>query len=106
MKPARLRPAAKTDLTDLAMYYAETGGASLGQTFVDTALNALGVLADQPGIGSPRWSSPGQLPVLRSWRLGRFPALWFYLERADHIDVARLLGERQDIAALLGSGLD
>lgn len=30
MKPARLRPAAKADFSDLAVYYAETGGAALG----------------------------------------------------------------------------
>lgn len=106
MKPALLRPAAKIDMADLATYYAESGGAPLGQSFVDAALAALGVLTDQPGIGSPRWNPPGQEPVLRSWRLGRFPALWFYLERADHVDVVRLLGERQDVAAILGSDLN
>ena len=29
------------------------------------------------------------------------PLLWCYFERADHLDVVRLLGERQDIAAIL-----
>lgn len=43
--------------------------------------------------------------MLRAWRLGRFPALWFYLERPDPIDVARLLGERQDIAAILAGDI-
>jgi toxin ParE1/3/4 len=28
--------------------------------------------------------------------------LWFYFERDDHLDVVRMLGERQDVAALLG----
>jgi toxin ParE1/3/4 len=103
MKPARLRPAAKTDLADLATYCAETGGASLGQALIDAALHALTVLEGQPSIGSPRWNPAGVEPPLRAWRLGRFPALWFYLERADDVDVVRLLGERQDIAAILGS---
>ena len=31
-----------------------------------------------------------------------FPLLWCYFERGDHLDVVRLLGERQDIAAILG----
>jgi toxin ParE1/3/4 len=27
--------------------------------------------------------------------------VWFYVERRDHLDVLRLLGERQDIATIL-----
>lgn len=27
--------------------------------------------------------------------------VWFYFERTDHLDVVRLLGERQDIATIL-----
>jgi toxin ParE1/3/4 len=34
--------------------------------------------------------------------VAKFPLLWCYFERRDHLDVARLLGERQDIAAILG----
>jgi toxin ParE1/3/4 len=29
------------------------------------------------------------------------PLRWFYLEREDRLDVVRLLGERQDIVAIL-----
>lgn len=32
--------------------------------------------------------------------------LWFYFERYDHLDVVRMLGERQDIASILAAGLD
>ena len=106
MKPARLRPSAKADLAEQALYYAEAAGAKLGDEFIDTALAALGLLEDQPGIGSPRWNRPDQLPVLRAWRLSRFPALWFYFELEEYVDVARLLGEREDIAAILIAGLD
>lgn len=56
-----------------------------------------------PGIGSPvlgkRLGSPG----LRTWQVAKFPLLWFCFERGDHLDVVRLLGERQDIAAILGA---
>jgi toxin ParE1/3/4 len=38
---------------------------------------------------------------LRTWRIKGFPLIWFYFERADHLDVVRLLGERQDVVALL-----
>jgi toxin ParE1/3/4 len=36
------------------------------------------------------------------WPVARFPLLWRCFERADHMDVVRLLGERQDPAAILG----
>ena len=41
------------------------------------------------------------IPDLRTWRLSTFPLLWFYFEREDHVDVVRLLGERQDIGTIL-----
>jgi len=44
------------------------------------------------------------IPGLRTWRVTKFPLLWFYFERDDHLDVVRLLGERQDIAAILADG--
>ncbi len=42
------------------------------------------------------------IPGLRTWRVAGFPLLWCCFERADHLDVVRLPGERQDIAAILG----
>ena len=41
------------------------------------------------------------IPDLRTWRVSTFPLLWFYFEREDHVDVVRLLGERQDIGTIL-----
>jgi toxin ParE1/3/4 len=55
-----------------------------------------------PGIGSPTLGKLLGIPGLRTWRVSKFPLLWFYFERGDHLDVVRLLGERQDIAAILG----
>jgi toxin ParE1/3/4 len=64
---------------------------------------ALDQIELEPGIGSPILGKMLGIPELRSWRVTAFPLLWFYVERADHLDVVRLLGERQDIAALLAS---
>jgi toxin ParE1/3/4 len=36
----------------------------------------------------------------------KFPLLWCYFERGDHVDVVRLLGERQDVAAILVGEFD
>lgn len=102
MKPARLRPRAKQDLSDQAWYYAQESGAATADSFVDQALAALAGVEQQPGMGSPRWNIWETQPPLRAWRIGRFPMVWFYVERSDHLDVLRLLGERQDIATILG----
>jgi toxin ParE1/3/4 len=101
VKPARLRVKAKVDLAELGLYYAEVGGPDLGQRAIDDALRALGVLGQQPGIGSQKWALKGEQPPLRAWRLRQFPAVWLYFERADHLDMVRLLGERQDIGRIL-----
>jgi toxin ParE1/3/4 len=34
--------------------------------------------------------------------VAKFPLLWCCLDRGDHLDVIRLLGERQDLAEILG----
>jgi len=33
--------------------------------------------------------------------VAKFPLLWFCFERHDQLDVVRLLGKRQDVAATL-----
>lgn len=103
MKPALLRALAKADLEQLGHYYAKVGGDSLGQRALDEALRALSTLERHPGVGSTRWAFDGESPPLRAWRLDRFPALWMYFERDDHLDVVRLLGERQDISSILAA---
>jgi toxin ParE1/3/4 len=32
-----------------------------------------------------------------------FPMQWLYFETEDHLDVVRLLGDRQDISAILNT---
>lgn len=63
---------------------------------------ALDQLELDPGIGSPTLGKLLGVPGLRTWRVATFPLLWCYFERGDHLDVVRLLGERQDIASILG----
>jgi len=58
-----------------------------------------------PGIGSTTLGKLVGIPELRTWRVAKFPLLWCYFERGDHLDVVRLLGERQDLAAILGDEL-
>ena len=62
---------------------------------------ALDQIELEPGVGSPVLGKALGIPDLRSWRVSGFPLLWFYFERDNHLDVVRLLGERQNIAAIL-----
>lgn len=102
MKPAKLRPLAEEDLVDAARYYAQEGGLALAGRMFDAALAALKPIQRQPSMGSPRLGQLCEIPGLRTWRVTGFPMQWFYFETDDHVDVVRLLGDRQDIAAILG----
>ena len=105
MKPALLRPKAEADLVEAAAYYAHQGGADLAERMFEAALSALAPIERMPGMGSPR---PGQIcniPGPPAWRVEGFPMQWLYFEAADLLDVVRLLGDRQDVVALLEAGV-
>lgn len=101
MKTPRLRPQAERDLIGAARYYRDQDGEALAGRFFDTALEALALLAETPAIGSPRLGQLCDIPGLRTWPVGGFPFVWLYFEAPAHLDVVRLLGKRQDLAALL-----
>lgn len=52
-----------------------------------------------PASGSRRYAHELNLPGLRFRPLSRYPHLVFYLERADRIDVWRVLHGQRDIPA-------
>ncbi|MDP1647331.1 MAG: type II toxin-antitoxin system RelE/ParE family toxin [Rubrivivax sp.] len=101
MKPATLRPAAEQDVLDLTHWYAEQGEPGLAERFFDEARAALREVEGMPGMGSLRLGELAGFPGLRSWAVRHFPVRWFYVEDAESLDVVRLLGERQNVAALL-----
>ena len=102
MKPALLRPQALRDQQGEVRYYRKEGGSGLAVKVARATNKALDQIELEPGIGSPRLGRLLAVPGLRTWRVDTFALLWCYFERADHLDVVRLLGERQDIAASLG----
>jgi toxin ParE1/3/4 len=104
LKPAHLRPRAEADLVEVARYYAQEGGLDLGERVFDAALAALESIERMPSMGSPRLGQLCDLPGLRSWRVRGFPIQWLYFEAPGHLDVVRLLGDRQDILAILEDG--
>lgn len=102
MKPAVLRPQALRDQQGEVRYYRKEGGTRLAVKAAKATSEALDQIELEPGMGSPRLGKLLDIPGLRTWRVGKFPLVWCYFERADHLDVVRLLGERQDIIAILG----
>ena len=105
MKPAILRPQARRDRQLELRYYRKEAGSKVAVRLVAATNAALDQIELDPGIGSPLLGAVLGIPDLRTWRVTKFPLLWFYFERDDHLDVVRLVGERQDIAAILAGSL-
>lgn len=101
MKRAHLRPQAEADLLEATRHFANEGNVELAERMFDAAIAALEPMQRMPGMGSPRLGQLCEIPGLRSWRINGFPMQWLYFEATDHLDVVRLLGDRQDIAAIL-----
>jgi toxin ParE1/3/4 len=83
-------------------YYRKEGGSRVAVKLANATNAALDQIELDPGIDSPTLGKLLGIPGLRTWRVAKFPLLWCYFERGDHLDVVRLLGERQDLAAILG----
>jgi len=102
LKPAVLRPQALRDQQGEVRYYRKEDGTRLSVKVAKATNEALDQVELKPGMGSPRLGKLLGIPGLRIWRVGKFPLLWCYFERGDHLDVVRLLGECQDIITILG----
>jgi len=77
-------------------YYRTEAGARVATKLVDAMKKALHALEQQPGVGSPAIGQELGIDGLRAWRVPGFPLSFWYLERADHVLVVRLVGQRQD----------
>lgn len=102
MKPAHLRPLAGDDLVGRTRHDCLAGGDDLAERFFDAAAGALRSIEQMPGIGSPRLGEMVGIAGLRRIGIEGFPCGWLYLERREHLDVVRLLADRQDLVLLLG----
>ena len=69
--------------------------AALG--FIDALEQAYAHISRHPATGSPRYAHALDLPGLRCWPLTRYPYLVFYIERAECIDVWRVLHGQRDL---------
>lgn len=96
MKPYRLRPCAREDRRAEVLYYRQEAGAKVAAKLVEAMSKALAELEQNPAIGSPTLGKVIDVEGLRIWRIDGFPLSFWYFERADPVDVARLIGQRQD----------
>lgn len=96
-KPYILRPQAREDRRSEVHYCRhQEAGAAVADKLVKAMAKALQDLERNPSIGSPALGRLLGIEELRTWRLQGFPLTFWYFERADHIEVIRLVGQRQD----------
>lgn len=103
-KPIIPRARANQDIDDAISYYLSEGAEQAALGFIDALESTYKRIGRHPEAGSSRYAHELDLPGLRSWALGRYPYLVFYLEREDHIDVWRVLHSHRDLPAWMQSG--
>ncbi len=98
-KPVVPREQAQRDVEAAVDFYLaeDAGPAAFG--FIDALRKAYALISRHPTTGSPRYAHELNLPGLRHWHLPNYPHLVFYVERADHIDVWRILHGQRDITS-------
>ena len=96
MKPYALRPQAREDRRIEVRYCRHEAGAKVAAQLVDALGKALDEIRQHPGIGSLVLGVELGVAGMRTWRIKGFPLSFWYFEREIHIDIARLVGQRQD----------
>ena len=96
MKPCVLRPQAAQDRRDEVRFYRKEAGPKVALKLVDALEEALQLLQINPAIGSPTMGQTLAVTGMRTWRIDGFPLSFWYFEREAHLDIARLVGHRQD----------
>jgi len=98
------RTLACRDIEEAVEHHLGEGGAEVALGFVEALEQAFAHIGRYPASGSPRYGHELGIPGLRSWPLGRFPHLVFYVERRSHVDVWRVLHGVRDIPAWMREG--
>jgi toxin ParE1/3/4 len=101
-KPSRLREDALLDIDEaLDHYFAEAP--HMVAELERAILEAREHVEKFPGTGSKRYQSSSGEDVLRFWTLNTFPYAMFYFERADYVEIVRLLHQASNIPVHLES---
>jgi toxin ParE1/3/4 len=100
-RPVVPRSAANEDIKEALDYYLGASSVEAALGFIDALESAYRHIARAPASGSPRYAHELDIPGLRSWPLRRYPHVVFYVERAEYIDVWRVLHGERDIPETL-----
>jgi len=98
-KPIVPRELANRDVDEAIAYYVSESSEEVALGFVVALERAYRHISRHPASGSSRYAVELNLPGLRSWPLGRFPRLVFYVETKNCIHVWRVLHCARDIPA-------
>jgi len=101
IKPVIPRALATRDVDEAINYYLSEGAGQAALDFIDALEQAYAHIAHHPASGSPRYAHELDISGLRNWPLKRHPHIVFYVERADHVDVWRVLHGTRDIPTWL-----
>ncbi|MCY4114216.1 MAG: type II toxin-antitoxin system RelE/ParE family toxin [Chloroflexi bacterium] len=105
-KPVILRERARSDVDEAVEHYLAEAQSTVALAFIDMLEEAFRRMGEHPAAGSPRYALELNIPGLRSWVVGEFPFLVFYVEREADIDVWRVLHAARDIPAWLREPLE
>jgi toxin ParE1/3/4 len=95
MKPVHRRPATVEDMIRQVAYRRSVSGSASADVLIDEMQACLLSIAEAPHIGSHRIGQLLGVPDLQWKRVGK-TRLWFwYIEKANHIDVIRLVSTDQ-----------
>lgn len=95
--------AAKRDLVEQFVYFAEEAGLDTAERFLTNAETSFNDLACQPMIGAPLTLRHPDLVGIRKWRINDFENhLIFYIPHPDGVTIVRVLHAARDWWGLLG----
>ena len=95
------RARATDDIDDAIDHYLDEGGVTAAGRCIDSLEATFRQIPRFPGAGSPRYGIELDLEDLRSMPMQRYPYLVFYVERADVVEILRVLRAHRDIPPLL-----
>jgi toxin ParE1/3/4 len=102
-KPLVRLASARDDEREAVRHYASEAGLDVALRFIEALRDAYISIAERPKTGSPRYGELLGLKGLRTKKLRNFPFAVFYAERADSIDVWRVLHAQRDGMSVLPS---
>jgi len=76
-------------------WYQREAGPAVARKLVKSLRQAERQLSMEPGLGSPRIGQLLDADGLRAWPVDGFPMSVWYFERADHVDLVRLVAHRR-----------